>query len=170
MILIYTILAGALNTLRGSGKLRGLPQFLLRWLLIPAAITLPAYYIGHSIWLFCAALPYYFKICTGTGGDMQARTDNAICDLNNTKEFVGFDRIAALLARIKIGNLNYCQCWGIWFCALTAGVYSLPFILTNYIWALPLFIYPVMVRYFSVWRVVEFGFMALYAGLFLCSI
>ena len=170
------VIAGSLNALRGSGKLKEKNKFLdivqwtLKRIIVPIVLAIPTWYLSKDLYITIASLlPYYWKMFTGTGGDMQARTDNKVCNLDNAQEFKPFDYLAKKLAELNAFTLNYCQQWGIWYCTLTAVVYSLPFILTNYLYALPLFIYPAFVRY-SNWRLVEFGYLALFQYLLLQSI
>jgi hypothetical protein len=172
MLYIIAILVGALNALRGSGYLKEKYhwiQWSLKRLIVPGIIALSSWVMSHN-WLITllSVLPYYFVIFTGTGGMMQAQRTQPCTTRDGCKEFILFDPLCDWFASKYYFN-NYCQAWGFAYCTLTALVYSLPFIATNYLFALPLFLYPLLVRYAN-WRLVEFTFTAAYVALMLGSI
>ena len=190
-LIVLGLLTGGLNALRGSGylkvefKMKAL-SFVLKWLLIPASIAIPTWAISGSLWLaLCASVPYYLKMGTGTGGDMQARSDNTSPLSFNPHEMRPFDDVANVVANLALGRSRpfreppsyfslefrrkWHQIWGFTYCTLWAFVFVAPFIFTDVLFAFPLLLYPVMVRYMK-WRAVEFTFLGMYCFLFLISI
>lgn len=157
------------NAVRGSGLLKFEDSVL--WLVkIPIKhFTAPLFiasglYLASSDWALSllGTLPYYLKMFTGTGGDMQARKDNKnINDPYYMQEWVAFDKLALKLANLNLYKLPLAQRWGLWYCTLWGVVFSLPFLMTNYWYALPVLLYPAFVRYLS-WRKVEFIYMLVY--------
>lgn len=164
------------NAVRGSGRLANEDSVLklvkapIRLFTTPLFLAIGVYLLSSDIWLTVISLiPYYLKMFTGTGGDMQAQQNKFDNNPQYMQEWIVFDKIAMKLADLGIYKLPLCQQWGLWYCTLWAIIYSLPFMLTNYTYAIPVLLYPVFVRYLS-WRKVEFYYLFTYSFVLMLSI
>lgn len=172
-ITIISLVIGAINAVHGSGYLRTVSVNLnstVKWGLIPVLLILSSYFIGNNWYLAVLFfVPYAWKTCTGTGGELQA-DKTAVCKPETCIEWVPFDKISGKIAKqlAKYTNWNYCQRWGFGFAFLSSLVYMLPFIFTNPLYSLPLLCYPFLNRYL-IHRDVEFLYIFLYTFLFLAS-
>lgn len=176
--ILGAIVIGLLHGLYGSGYLKRkwnfkLLNLVLKWFIIPVAMVELIFYFSQSWLAFIYPLPYLFKMATGTGGDAQAYKKNTI---NNPFECWGFDQIADKLADLVYKPRTaswkyeeYCRLWGFWFCCLWAIIFTLPFIFTDYLKALPLLFYGYYHRYLER-RYIEIGFTSLSIFLFLWSL
>lgn len=194
-IFFFALLAGFLRAFQGSGylktdmekaaeyagveltgeqltieiRLRRAVRFALKKILIPLSMAYPTFVLTGSYWIAClVAAPYYWKIFTGTGGDMQAE-DDIVCNPANCKEWKYFDPIADKMAAWSANFLrwNYCERWGFAYGILSGLVFALPFLFTSIGGVLVMAAaYPVGNRYLG-HRAFEFNFYFLYTFLFL---
>tara|TARA_R110000803_G_scaffold53650_2_gene109981 strand:- start:817 stop:1413 length:597 start_codon:yes stop_codon:yes gene_type:complete len=173
---LFAYYVASWNAVRGSGLLKFEDSVL--WLIkIPIKhFTAPLFistglYLASGSWVLAlaGATPYYLKMFTGTGGDMQAGQNNKNVGEKYMEEWILFDKLAMKLAGLKIYNLPLAQRWGLWYCTLWGILFSLPFLMTNYLYAIPVLFYPMFVRYLS-WRKVEFFYMLVYVFMLNLSI
>lgn len=135
-------------------------RFSMKRIIIPGLICLFAWQISHDYILsILPAAAYLAKMFTGTGGDMQVRRDNTCVTKEYSNEVKGMDQIANFFADKSdfIKNINWCQRWGFAFTFQWGIIYSIPFMFTNFLFAIPTLLYPFWVRYTS-WRFVEGAF------------
>lgn len=200
-IFFFALLAGFLRAFQGSGylktdmekaaeyagveltadqltieiRLRRAVRFALKKILIPLSMAYPAFVLSGSYWIAgLVAAPYYWKIFTGTGGDMQAEDDGSdVCNPENCKEWKYFDPIADKMAAWsgKFLSWDYCERWGFSFGLLSGAMFMLPFLAVGNIGGalVTLLAYPIGNRYLD-HRMFEFNFYFLYTFLFLLGL
>lgn len=174
MLTIFTSLfIGALNALRGSGLAKGeaITKFLFSKYVIVGYFFLLVFLVTKShilAGLFIA--PILFQYLTGTGGLMQAFTNDKI----DAKEFKPFDFLADVIVRKPILTLEKARKWGVWYGTFTGIVFYFPFItFGDYLQGLPMLglgLYCGALRYFknsNGWRFIEFSYYLMYSLLFL---
>ena len=140
MSCLSAILIALINAARGSGtdftQGNKVLEFLFsKWLVVAyfyGLALLATDYIAAGIFI----IPIIFKFATGTGGLMQAYTESII----PPKEFAPFDWIANKIVGEPVDTLPKCRKWGVIYGSLVGEIFALPFIYTNSLYGLPLFL------------------------------
>jgi hypothetical protein len=179
-ILLAAIFIGFLNAFRGSGWLQSkgyvLAADILKWAIIPLALFCGAVYFKASeVQALILTLPYYWFMATGTGGAMQAYIYQTI---NSTKGWPPFVNICTKLAnQILYKNQTppdplpneWYRLWGFIYATLVGIIFSLPFLVTDYLYGIPILFFGFTCRYL-IWRANEFILLAFQSGLFFLSL
>ena len=119
------------------------------------AMAMSAYAVSND-WVLMGAfmLPVLFY-SMGSGAYMKANLSNTSDDF---KEIKYLDDVVDFLTLLSVGKQpkslfllddwanEYRHTWGFIYCSICSFVFSLPFLLTNYLYALPLALWPYIVR------------------------
>lgn len=157
---ILTLLAASVNAYRGSGQTKGILNSLMKWFVIPGLMMETVLFASNNLYLAVAsALPFMWFMGTGTGGCHQAQWYTTS---NHPQETKYLDEAADWLAQkwillmdLDLDYSTYCRTWGFMYSSFVGIFFTLPFLLTNYLYALPCLLFPVACRYLE-WRQVEF--------------
>lgn len=179
--IITGIFIGLLNAFRGSGWLQEHGQeilaALLKWVIIPLALICASLHFGASYVLaIILSLPYFWFMATGTGACIMASIH--VDPGTQLKGWPPFSALADKIARaiLKIPAdvttdlpVQYYRLWAFIYATLVGVMFSLPFLLTQYVYAIPLLFFGLACRYL-VWRQNEFLLLAVQSGMFLLSL
>jgi hypothetical protein len=177
--IITGVIIGLLNAFRGSGWLqehgKELLATLLKWVIIPLALICSTLHFGGNyVMAIALSLPYFWFMATGTGACMQANINNPIESTKGWPPFANIcDKIARAILKIPASVTDlpteYYRLWGFLYATLVGIVFSSPFLLTQYVYGIPLLFFGVTCRYL-IWRKNEFLLLAVQSGMFLLSL